>query len=49
MIHKALKKLVPSRLIVAYYTCTSYKAAHGCYPNIFTPKTFTEKIQKRKI
>lgn len=46
---KFLKKHLPNQITTAYYASYTYNKVHGHYPNLFTPKTFTEKIQKRKV
>jgi hypothetical protein len=48
-LRRSVKSLLPARLREILDTVGAYKKAFGCYPNIFFPKTFNEKIQWRKI
>jgi hypothetical protein len=46
---KRLRSWVPERLYVFRKCMIDFHAGHGEYPNIFHPKTFSEKIQYRKL
>ncbi len=48
-IKERLKSWVPERLYVFRKCMIDFHGGHGCYPNIFRPKTFSEKIQHRKL
>lgn len=44
-----IKKMLPERLKIVFYSSKGYKAHFGHYPNLINPKTFSEKLQKYKV
>jgi hypothetical protein len=49
MLLKTIKIFIPQKIKAAFYSSMGYKAKFGHFPNLLTPSTFSEKIQKSKV